>query len=498
MKGDFSRNTFDPTKHFSRILLQQGRVLLDSDWNEQTSVLLHYLRTLAADLIGPYGGPAQECGFAIQRQQDLPSSCTSPPPPDMDRIEKMRQAKLARNFLISRGRYYVEGLLCENDHLSIYGRSELAQFGQPDYTPDELENGKAYLVYLDAWERHLTSLDDEAIREVALGSHGPDTATRAKVVWQVKTFELRNTTFDNLTCQTVIDKNGRFHPAWLDFVQGLQPENRGLLKAKADEADDTDATDPCIISPEARYRGAENQLYRVEIHRGGSVNTPATFKWSRENGSTLLPVRHVNGQQVTLDSMGRDARFGLQIGDWVELVDDYYELSDGAEALLQVTNVDPIDMVVTLSGTPATTRTDKEGRTIERNNQLLRRWDHKAGDKRIGGLELKDGAALIKERTGSSGNWLVLEDGVQIQFEPNGNYRTGDYWLIPARTATGDVEWPGEVGEPEALPPHGIEHYYAPLARINVAVNGDVTVAADLRRKFDPLAKCDSRLSGGV
>jgi DNA-binding NtrC family response regulator len=41
--------------------------------------------------------------------------------------------------------------------------------------------------------------------------------------------------------------------------------------------------------------------------------------------------------------------------------------------------------------------------------------------------------------------------------------------LIPARTATGDVEWPGAVGAPEALPPHGIEHYYAPLARISVA-----------------------------
>jgi len=41
---------------------------------------------------------------------------------------------------------------------------------------------------------------------------------------------------------------------------------------------------------------------------------------------------------------------------------------------------------------------------------------------------------------------LTLADGVQIQFQksdPDGpaeTYRTGDYWLIPARTATGDVE----------------------------------------------------------
>ena len=67
MKGDFSRDTFDVTKHFSRVLQQQGRVQLDADWNEQTAILLHYLRTLAADLIGPFAGPTGEAlGFQIE------------------------------------------------------------------------------------------------------------------------------------------------------------------------------------------------------------------------------------------------------------------------------------------------------------------------------------------------------------------------------------------------------------------------------------------------
>ena len=34
------------------------------------------------------------------------------------------------------------------------------------------------------WERHITYIEDEKIREIALD--GPDTTTRAKVVWQVK------------------------------------------------------------------------------------------------------------------------------------------------------------------------------------------------------------------------------------------------------------------------------------------------------------------------
>jgi hypothetical protein len=54
MKGDFSRDSFDPIRHFSRVLMQQGRVQLDADWNEQQSIVLHFLRTLARDLIGPH------------------------------------------------------------------------------------------------------------------------------------------------------------------------------------------------------------------------------------------------------------------------------------------------------------------------------------------------------------------------------------------------------------------------------------------------------------
>jgi hypothetical protein len=42
--------------------------------------------------------------------------------------------------------------------------------------------------------------------------------------------------------------------------------------------------------------------------------------------------------------------------------------------------------------------------------------------------------------------------------------RAADYWLMPARGATGDIEWPqDEHSYPQLLPPHGIEHHYALL-----------------------------------
>jgi hypothetical protein len=41
MKSDFEDNTFDRHKHFSRVLVQQGRVLTAADSNEQDDILLH-------------------------------------------------------------------------------------------------------------------------------------------------------------------------------------------------------------------------------------------------------------------------------------------------------------------------------------------------------------------------------------------------------------------------------------------------------------------------
>src|SRR5271163_3847434 len=89
MKADLTRNTFDPWKHFTRVLMQQGRVQLDADWNEQAAILLKYLQALAADLIGAHGGPSADIGFQIA------------------------DGNISNDFAISPGHYYVDGILCE-------------------------------------------------------------------------------------------------------------------------------------------------------------------------------------------------------------------------------------------------------------------------------------------------------------------------------------------------------------------------------------------------
>src|SRR4051794_12535211 len=66
VKADLTRDTYDPRKRYNQVLMQQGRVQLDADWNEQGSILLGYLRGLAADLFGPHGGMGPGAGFELR------------------------------------------------------------------------------------------------------------------------------------------------------------------------------------------------------------------------------------------------------------------------------------------------------------------------------------------------------------------------------------------------------------------------------------------------
>ena len=166
MKSDITRDTFHPTKHFSRVISQQGRVTLDADSNEQTSILLHYLRTLALDLIGPYAAPVMNPGFGLVSDAD--------------------------GLSIGAGRYYVNGILVENDEACLYTEQPYLVLPEDDPFAKAIasEANASFWVYLDVWERHVTSVEDASIREPALG--GPDTCSRAQVAWQVKALDLEN------------------------------------------------------------------------------------------------------------------------------------------------------------------------------------------------------------------------------------------------------------------------------------------------------------------
>jgi len=468
MSGDFSRDTSHAAQlaRYTRVLLQQGRPLLDADFNEQSAIHHDLLRTFIADMVGRGWRPDK--GFNLGKP-----------------------AVAADGFKIAKGHFYVDGILCDNpiDRTYVdqpFRPKPVAQLGSDNF-----------VAYIECWERHLCAVQRPALREIALG--GPDTASRAQIVWQVRvatvewvqeqTEQLKKALVerikvvdkkeaDALTEQQknvlpaltkdLSDEIAKPKPkeadvcaksqAWFDALAAAPPRLRAMAKR---DASDNEA---CSISPDSIYRGRENQLYRVEIHEGGTLagDVKPTFKWSRENGSVLFAVQSGKsivvagpdgGSVVTLtiplETLGHDRRTGLCVSDWVEVTSESFELEALAPPLGQVKRIDRTRRSVEVEMVKVKSTFDFDTCT------LLRRWDQ---------TEHLDanGTVVVAEVTGTNA-WTPLERGVQIQFQPGGVYRTGDYWLIPARVASGDVLWPQGADGPTFVAPDGITRHRAAI-----------------------------------
>lgn len=404
MKGDFSRFTFDPAKHFSAVRLQQGRVQLDADWNEQIDITAHRIETEIMDFIGQAGAPAQGAGFAIQA------------------------ASAGASLTLSRGRYYVEGMLFELD-------ADVAFAAQPDFPGAVLPSADgSYLAYLDAWQHHLSGREDPRLLDPALGD--ADTATRLRNVAQVK-------------LQLLTDKDSKnprdYLPPWRPPWD--LPISSGALAARVS------APRPLL----------ENQLYRVEIHQGGGTGT-ATFKWSRDNGSVAARVKGIAGQTITLRAGGRGAQTDFAANQWVEVITQAQALRGEPGVLAEIAAVQGDELTVSRWPNDAPPAIDASA--------VVRRWDSSPGE-----IAVKAGPT-------------ALEDDIEVIFDPSAaaRYKTGDYWLIAARNLSAAVEWPQNADQsPSSVPPHGVLHRYCALALLTLK-NGKWSVDADLRVLFRPIA----------
>jgi hypothetical protein len=401
------------------VLAQQGRFLLDAEINQQTSILLDYLRRLTTDLVGPFAGPSHRSGF---------------------RVELVADGDECRAVKLSRGHYYVYGLRCT---APAPGQSAGEEIAVDEHEPP-------FVVYLVVWEQSIGAIQAPELAEPALG---PDveTARRAQVRWRpalTRHLHGRDDDITELDREEIIDAFEDYNARGMDSPK---------LAARAHTSDGASQT-PDTVPAATPYRGMENQLYRVEVHRGGDADD-ATFKWSRDNGSVEVAIEsltEVDGTGVRtarLAAPWRDARKGLEVGDWVELVDDYWAPVGTPPPLMRVAGVWLHKREVTLEDA------DRERAFDPTWHPFLRRWDNGAE-----GAAPNHGIAV----TEAIRRWFGLEDGVQVQFDDcDAHYRRGDFWVIPARTATGGVLWPRTSDDehiPLALRPAGPARYLAPLA----------------------------------
>jgi hypothetical protein len=328
MKGDFTRFTFRPDRHYTSVHLQQGRVLLDADWNEQVDIDLYQRQAFMTSYIGMSGTARSGNGFQIGLGQSL-------------------------DLTVSPGRFYVGGLLCElSANAQGGGTTYLTQPQLP--SAPTLSSPGTYLVYLDVWQRNVTVLEDSLLREIAL--NGPDTTTRTQTVWQVKLVQIP-------TAQPV---------GTAVNVASFLPAPTLQLAAHAAGGDGF-ATDTAL-GPGVGYQLTDNCLYRVEIHQGGQVGKdPVTYKWSRENGSCVAAWTAQSGSVLTINYPGRDNNLGFAIGNWVELTDDSHELLGQPGQLVQVIGVQgnmltvapPAGVTINIANYP--------------QNPKVRRWDMTTG-----------------------------------------------------------------------------------------------------------------------
>ncbi len=434
MAGDYTRFTFDPRKRYSGVLMQQGRVQLDADWNEAVEILKGRVRTLALDTFGPVGLPVLTTPNAFL------INFAAGPPVDLS---------------IEPGRMYIEGWIAE-----LFAEDGASYLNQP-YLPDPpaLPAAGGAAVYLDVWEREVTYIEDPGILDVALG--GADTATRTQTVWQVK-FQA--------------EPNG----AQCGMPVG-EPPSAGRLTTEAIAPPAPD--DPCILAPQAGYRGLENRLYRVEVHAGGTLGT-ARFKWSRDNGSIVSAVTAISvaGSQTTLsvNRIGRDPVLRFRIDDWITLTDDHRELHAEPGEMARVVDIDEsqghvvLDRAVPTGGGRAFGANATE---IEDRHTRIQRWDQTAVTNTI------DADGLVATSAGP----IPLEDGVQVRFSADpggGEFRVGDYWVFAARTANASVEILTNA------PPRGIIHHYTQLAAVNGLGSGNVHVDDCRPRPEDTAVGC--------
>ena len=200
---------------------------------------------------------------------------------------------------------------------------------------------------------------------------------------------------------------------------------------------------------------------------------------TRGSGCSLKGLRDLHCELI-VSSIGRDGVLGFGPGQYVAAVDDARELRGEAGILVKLANAE--GQVLTLDTTDPNAATVLKANFPDKisgqpNNPKVRRWD---------------GAQA------PVASWFELEDGVQIKFEA-GEYHVGDTRLIPARTATADVEWPRDTANPPNPIPQlraGIEHHTCKLAIVSRSADG-FTIVQDCRELFPPLTELTTLLYVG-
>lgn len=493
--------------------MQQGRVIVDDDWNENERIENEDRRRGLIDIIGANGSP--DNGFRIDDAKPTPADPTA-----------------LVDFDIKAGTYYLGGLRLELEETQNF-RIQTDWLQGPHDAHVAPTEERFDLVYLETFQVPVEAVEDSELFEVALG--GPDTSTRIRTIQRVRLFE--NVGNDDCAEAWTVVQN-----TWKANGLGtLNDENELIPDVSLTVTFDPGGTPNDLCTPRATggYLGAENQAIRVQLVDRDHIT------WGFDNASPLYRVQ-LAADRKTVDVLTepKDQAHWPLSGQIVEIlpwsavlpngeklaeiqghlsrVEKSYNPDEGTSGLGQLTLQTPV--VDALDAWQS--RPDAEGLGASEPYYYMRVWDRGVDRTSVPAIPLSPlgsnislpppglslltpipsftppqiaaggsitlgppGLSLLTPAISLSPPASIALGHTGLQVTVSGPDRIpGDYWIIAARPETPNrvVPWDLETGRH----PHGIRRFYAPLALIHWQFDGDNLVDVeiqDCRIPFRPL-----------
>lgn len=474
MSSDQAKISYDKKQQYRAVVMQQGRVTVEADWNEAQQINNEEIRQEACDFVGPCGTPNN--GYEITQTS---INSTSLPPFD---------------FTVGAGTMYVDGLRVHLDKPVQYGTQQewLDHKTDPDWVnPSSLTNSDTQqeFVYLYLREQEVSAVEDSSLREVALG--GPDTAQRLRLIQHIVRL---NTPQATDCCSAIKVAADNWEHKGLNFHKStLRLKSWGTLKVAFQNLNSS--SDPCNPEAHGGYLEADNQLIRIQISPNSNLANTWKLVWGFDNASFLYRVDPVDKDNQTLRLQSRpiDAFHELRANQAVEVLQAAVLLSNG-EYIAAATG-----FVTTLT-TPYNHETQTvslanpfpsdylETDQIPRPPLFLRVWEEE--------LPFTPETPVVLGKTGLQ---VILRSSSAGKL-----FHVGDYWSIAVRPNTPTEVYPHRYLE-NYQPPDGPRLWVCPLAVINWEqqmdnCNGDLVklqILDDCRKLFDNLVDLTKRKLSG-
>ncbi len=499
MASDISRTDDGGRQHYKGVVMQQGRVILDRDFNALQETVEARTDADALDFVGPFGTP--DNGFAI----DMITPGSPPlwvPPPPLSPPEAHN-----RDFAISPGTMYLGGQRAVFSPAD-YGKSGISYsyFDQPDWIqPDQPKpDAVQEFVYLRLLEQEVSAVEDPDLKDVALG--GPDTTQRKRLLKRVKRLKV-----DSGDCATAF---GQAQNLWQQKNFAFDPKTMRLLpqaSLKVSFSTQTSQADPCDPVSQGGYLQPDNQLIRVQIKDSGG--TPKLL-WAYDNASFLYRGSISDSTTLLLQQSPVDAFHIPRAGQVVEVLRSALIIDSEQNETDPLKPRNIVRCVAEASGVVRTLTANyqPDDRSIKLDTALpqeyvtdtnplfVRIWQSQTDLSTTGSSTVE----LINASNNSTTGIIVTINmslaGGQLQAP------IGAYWLFAVRPSTPQAVYP-ERFLTDAQPPDGPRQWVCPLAVINWAGQSATSPPGspivfgptinDCRETFDNLVELTKRKLGG-